>query len=102
MENFPSLEKKIIEKAISEDGLQYPNIRRIDVTMKISWFKRIYTTNEGWASFPHMLKMDLTNDYGDVYQENLSKEVRTRFGRILSDPYYHQHNNVYTMNLILY
>ena len=54
----PKFRKQIIEKQVIEGGLQYPNIRKVDATMKISWFKRMYETNEGWASCPHWYGMD--------------------------------------------
>ena len=47
--------------------------------MKISWFKRLYTTCEGWASIPYFYKMDLIYTYGDVYQEKLIQTVKNTF-----------------------
>ena len=75
----PKFRKQILEKLVSEGGLNYPNIRHIDATMKISWFKRLYTTCEGWASIPYFYKMDLKYTYGDVYQEKLIQTVENTF-----------------------
>ena len=75
----PKFRKQILEKLVSEGGLNYPNIRHIDATMKISWFNRLYTTCEGWASIPYFYKIDLIYTYGAVYQENLIQTVENTF-----------------------
>ena len=62
----PNLKQNISKRTISEGELQYPNIRLIDATMKISWSKQIYT----------MYKMDLIYMYGDIYREILIKNVK--------------------------
>ena len=53
--------------------------RSIDATMKVSWFKRLYKTNVGWATIPCSYKMDQIYVYGDVYQEKLTAEVNNSF-----------------------
>ena len=75
----PKFKKQIIQKQVIEGGLQYPNIRNVDATMKISWFKRIYATNEGWASFPNMYGMDKIYVYGDLYMRKLLRTVKNQF-----------------------
>ena len=45
--------KQILERITDEGGLHYPNIRSIDATMKVSWFKRLYKTDVGWAAIPY-------------------------------------------------
>ena len=47
--------------------------------MKISWFKRLYKTNVGWAAIPYSYKLDKIYIYGDVYQEKLLREVTNVF-----------------------
>ena len=47
--------------------------------MKVSWFKRLYKTNVGWATIPYSYKMDQIYVYGDVYQEKLLAEVNNSF-----------------------
>ena len=75
----PKFKKQIFEKTISDGGIQYPNIRHIDATMKVSWFKRIYKTKGGRATVPHMYKMDCIYIYGDMYQKRLLDTVKNVF-----------------------
>ena len=51
----------------------------VDATMKISWFKRLYETNEGWASCPQWYGMDKIYVYGDKYLRKLLKTVKNQF-----------------------
>ena len=71
--------KKILEKQIADGGLQYPNIKYIDATMKLSWFKRLYKTNEGWAALPCTYGMDLIYKYGDLYLQKLLINTKNQF-----------------------
>ena len=75
----PKFRNQLIEKQISEGGLQYPNIRAIDATMKISWFKRIYISDADWVSFPYMYNMDKIYMYGDIYLKKLSLSIKNPF-----------------------
>ena len=75
----PKFKIQIIEKQVIDGGLQYPNIRMVDATMKISWFKRLYETNEGWASCPQWYGMDKIYVYGDKYLRKLLKTVKNQF-----------------------
>ena len=63
MENLPNLEN------MTDGGLQYPSIRHVDATMKISWFKRIHLTDEVWAFLPCIYKMDMIYMYGDIFKK---------------------------------
>ena len=64
---------------MSEGGLQYPNIRYIDATMKISWFKRIYASESAWVSFPCQHKMDKVYLYGDAFLKKLLISIKNPF-----------------------
>ena len=75
----PKFRKQIIEKQIADGGLKYPNIRNVDATMKISWFKRLYTTSEGWASFPNRYGFNLIYIYGDLYLHKILKSINNQF-----------------------
>ena len=75
----PKFSKKILEKQIIDGGLQYPNIRYVDASMKISWYKRLYKTCEGWASYPYAHGMDQIYIYGDLYLQNLLNKVNNQF-----------------------
>ena len=77
--NPPKFRNQLLEKQVAEGGLQYPNIRYIDATMKISWFKRIYASDGGWASFPHIHNMDKIYFYGDIYLKKLLTSVKNPF-----------------------
>ena len=68
-----------MEKQVSEGGLQYPNIRYIDATMKISWFKRIHVSESAWVSFPYQHKMDKVYLYGDVFLKKLYFSIKNQF-----------------------
>ena len=75
----PKFRKKIMENRIEDGGLQYPNIRHIDATMKVSWFKRLYKTVGGWASLPNSLGMSNIYIYGDLYQRKLLCSITNIF-----------------------
>ena len=49
--------------------------------MKISWFKRLYKTGEGWASYPYAQGMDriYIYIYGDLYLKKLLNTVNNQF-----------------------
>ena len=75
----PKFRKQILERITEEGGLHYPNIRSIDATMKVSWFKRLYKTDVGWAAIPYSYNFSNIYIYGDVYLEKLLVEVRNVF-----------------------
>ena len=75
----PKFRNQLLEKQVSEGGLQYPNIRYIDATMKISWFKRIYASESAWVSFPYIHNMDKIYLYGDVYLKKLLISIKNPF-----------------------
>ena len=47
--------------------------------MKVSWFKRLYKTDVGWAAIPYSYKFENIYVYGDVYLEKLLGEVENVF-----------------------
>ena len=75
----PKYRKQILENMIEDGGLQYPNIRHIDATMKVSWFKRLYKSTVGWASLPNALGLDSIYVYGDLYQKKLLTYIDNAF-----------------------
>ena len=75
----PKFRKQILERITGEGGLHYPNIRSIDATMKVSWFKRLYKTDIGWAALPYSFNFGNIYIYGDLYLEKLLVEVRNMF-----------------------
>ena len=46
----PIFKLSILEHQTANGGLQFPDIRKVDITMKASWIKRIYKSDEGCAS----------------------------------------------------
>ena len=74
MTNF-SIQILIREHLTRNAGLQFPNVRRIDVTMEASWLKRIYKSNEAWATIPNFYGLNMMYVYGDVYLERKHKTV---------------------------
>ena len=103
----PKFRKQILEHTVAEGALQYPNIRKIDATMKISWFKRIYKSKEGWASIPHMYNMGNIYVFGDMYQKKLIREIPNIFWndtvkalmRLTDQNVYHSKESLLTMPL---
>ena len=77
----PKFRRDIMENKVEDGGLQYPNIRHVDATMKVSWFKRLYKSNEGWASIPNFYNMNDIYLYGDLYQKKLLQTVTNVFWR---------------------
>ena len=75
----PKFRNQLLEKQVSEGGLQYPNIRYIDATMKISWFKRIYASESAWVSFPYQHKMEKIYLYGDAFLKKLLTRIKNPF-----------------------
>ena len=67
------------EKMTSEDGLQFPNVRKIEIALKASWFKLIYKSCEGWAAFPNMYGLNNAYVYGNVYFKKLHTRVGNTF-----------------------
>ena len=59
----PKFKTSILENLIEYRGIQYPNIRKIDMVMKASWIKRIYTSDEGWAAIPKFYGLDMIYIY---------------------------------------
>ena len=43
----PKFSLSILENLTANGGLQFPNIRKIDITMNASWIKRLYRSDEG-------------------------------------------------------
>ena len=77
----PKFRRDIMENKVEDGGLQYPNLRHVDATMKVSWFKRLYKSNEGWASIPNFYNMNDIYLYGDLYQKKLLQTVTNVFWR---------------------
>ena len=65
----PKFKTSTLENLTALGGLQFPNIRKIDMTMKASWIKRIYKTDEGWAATPIFYGLTKIYEYGDVFLE---------------------------------
>ena len=63
----PKFKLSILEKLTANGGLQFPNIRKIDISMKASWLKRLYKSDEGWASTPLSYNLDKLYAYGDIF-----------------------------------
>ena len=47
--------------------------------MKASWLKRIYRTNEGWATIPKLYGLNIIYMYGDIFLEKQQREVNNVF-----------------------
>ena len=69
----------LLEKLTAEGGLQFLNIKKIEMTLKASWFKRIYKFCEGWASFPNMYSLNGEYKYGNIYIKNIYTKIGNKF-----------------------
>ena len=71
MVKHPNFTFFLSNKLTLEGGLQFPNIRKIDMALKASWLKRIFKWDDGLVAFPKMFKLELIYIYCDVYLEKL-------------------------------
>ena len=74
----PKFKLFTLEQQTANGGLQFPDIRKIDKTMKASWIKRMYKSDEGWASVPVFYGLNGIYEYGEVYLQKKS-EIRNVF-----------------------
>ena len=72
-----TLRLSILEKLTTEGRLQYPSIRKVEMALKTSWFKRIYKSKQGWADFPNMYIMN--GVYGVIHLEILQTRICNDF-----------------------
>ena len=80
MTNF-SIQILILKQLTRNAGLQFPNVRRIDVTMGASWLKRIHKSIEGWPTIPNFYELNMMYVYRDVYLERKRTTVCNTFWR---------------------
>ena len=74
----PKFKLSTLELQTANGGLQFPDIRKIDTTMKASWVKRIYKSDEGWASTPIFYGLDNIYKYGDIFIQR-KKSIKNNF-----------------------
>ena len=63
----PKFKLSTLENLTVNGGLQFPNIRKIDMTMKASWLKRLYKSDVGWAATPLHYGLGKIYEFGDVF-----------------------------------
>ena len=63
----PKFKISTLENLTAEGGLQFPDIRKIDMIMKVSWINRIYKAEGGWSATPIAYGLDQIYDYGDIF-----------------------------------
>ena len=66
-EKPPKFKISTLENLTADGGLQFPDIRKIDMFMKASWIKRIYKADGGWSATPIAYGLDKIYDYGDIF-----------------------------------
>ena len=66
-EKPPKFKIPTLENLTADGGLQFPDIREIDMVMKASWIKRVYTADGGWSATPIAYGLDEIYDYGDIF-----------------------------------
>ena len=74
----PKFKLFTLEQQTANGGLQFPDIRKIDKTMKASWIKRMYKSDEGWASVPVFYGLNRIYEYGEVFLQK-KLEIRNVF-----------------------
>ena len=84
----PKFKTSTLENLIELGGLQFPNIRKIDMTMKASWVKRIYKSDEGWAATPIFYGLNKIYDYGDVFLERKNNILNEFLKNVVQSVYY--------------
>ena len=77
----PKFKLSNLEKLIACGGLQFPDLRKIDIGMKASWLKRLYKSNTGWASTPISYGLDKIYIYGDVFMQKKTTTLQNPFWR---------------------
>ena len=65
----PKFNRSILENLSENGGLQFPNIRNIDISMKASWLKRLYKCSGGWSSTPLSYDLGKLYVYGDIFMQ---------------------------------
>ena len=91
-EKPPKCSFSILENLIPNGGLQFPNIRKIDITMKASWIKRLYKSNDGWAATPFHYGIHKIYEYGDVFLQG-KNTIRNTFWRDVVNSIYNIYSN---------
>ena len=94
----PKFKLSILENLIANGGLQFPNIRKIDMTMKASWIKRLYRSDDGWAATPLHYGLGKVYDYGDVFLQR-KNTIRNVFWRDVISSVYSVYSNANIKNL---
>ena len=88
----PKFKTSTLENLTALGGLQFPNIRKIDMTMKASWIKRIYKTDEGWAATPIFYGLTKIYEYGDVFLER-KNDIQNEFWKNVVQSVYFIYTN---------
>ena len=83
----------ILENLIANGGLQFPNM-----TMKASWIKRLYRSDDGWAATPLQYGLGKVYDYGDVFLQR-KNTIRNVFWRDVISSVYSVYSNANIKNL---
>ena len=68
-----------LENLTGFGGLQFPNMRKIVMIMKVSWVKIIFKSDEGWASIPDFYGLNKIYTYDDVFAIHFRERLYNLF-----------------------
>ena len=75
----PKFKTSTPENTTANGGLQFPDIRKIDTIMKASWIKRIYKSDDGWASTPTFYGLNKIYEYGNIFFQKKTMTIKNTF-----------------------
>ena len=74
----PKFKKSIIENLVGE-GTQYSILKHKDKVLEISWYKRLYNSNAGWATVSLKYKLNLVYIFWDRYWQRIHDNINNKF-----------------------
>ena len=94
----PKFKISILENSTANGGLQFPDIRKIDLIMKASWLKRLYRSDEGWAATPCYYGLKNLYEFGDIFMKK-KQTIPNQFWRDVVTSIYYVYVNSSISNL---
>ena len=103
----PKFRKEIIETNTNLGGLKMTNLKVFNNSLKLSWFKRLKNSEDGWEQFPRKFNIHKIILFGDKYPNNLLQITYNPFWKdvILASASLHKairENNIQSYNIPLW
>ena len=80
---IPKFRKDIIANLTNLGGLKMVHLKTFDLSLKISWIKRISLQRDGWAEFPKQMGIHKIIVYGDQYAKMILNKIPNKFWKNL-------------------